>query len=197
MGESVQASGQEMSFKEVFYEDEIATEREQAEALKIIFPNEKYENIQEKIKELKANDFPDKFEKRGASFIIGGIVVPALVMAGYAISGVAFGDSPAIVMGILPFLCMIVGFLSGIYNMFKSEDFQNQKDNDLQHYRKQLLNVFFNENVVGEVENLNEKDWQKIKVLENGKVEAHMIRMKIDDKGLENIESVKIVETDQ
>ena len=69
MSESVQASGQGTSFKEVFYEDEITTEREQAEALKKLVPHEKYENVQEKIKELKASDLSEKFENRAKAFI--------------------------------------------------------------------------------------------------------------------------------
>lgn len=50
MNESVKTSGQEMSFKEIFYEDEITTEREQAEALKHLVLNEEYEGIQKKSK---------------------------------------------------------------------------------------------------------------------------------------------------
>lgn len=50
MNELVQASGQELSFKEIFYEDEIINEREQAETLKRLVLNEEYEGIQKKSK---------------------------------------------------------------------------------------------------------------------------------------------------
>ena len=198
MSESVQASGQGTSFKEVFYEDEITTEREQAEALKKLVPHEKYENVQEKIKELKASDLSEKFENLAKAFIFCGAVAPLFTLLLYLISSSIFNFEFSVGITRLLFsFAMFVALPLGAYNISKENKVEKQEKNDLQSYRKQLLNVFFNGNVIGEVGDLNKQDWRKIKVRENGKTETYMVRIKIDDKQLEHIESMKVVETDQ
>lgn len=76
----------------------------------------------------------------------------------------------------------------------KKKIFERQKAKNIKDHYNQLVNSFFNGNVVENVENLNEKSWQKISVLENGRTETYMIRIKTDDRGLEHIESMKVVE---
>lgn len=201
MHELNQVSEQELSFKEVFYEDEIINEKEQAETLKHLVLNEEYESIQKKIKDLKQSTLPKeikKIENRAKMLIFGGAIIPSLIILSCAIldSIADFETSMVFIFSMLA--SVFAGTLSGMHNLYsfdlKEEDFKRQKDKNIKDHYNQLVNSFFNGNVVENVENLNEKSWQKISVLENGRTETYMIRIKTDNTGLEHIESMKVVE---
>lgn len=204
MSELNQMSKQEISFKEVFYEDEVVTERERAEVLKSLAPSEEYENIQQKIKELKETNLPKhikKLENQGTMFIYGAGVMPAIVASLYMLIGDVFKfDIFALneLILLLFVFTIISGVSLGIYNLFKFErkakEFEEQETKSLNNYHNQLLNSFFNGKVIGNVEDLSQENWTRINVLENGETETYMIKLKADDKGLEQIESMKVVE---
>lgn len=190
-----------LSFKEVFYEDEVASEREKIDVLNNLVPSEEYENIQQKIKELKTSDLPKNIKKinnKATMFIYGGVVTPTIIALLYLVSGSIFDfEISRLAVPMVVTLIVLCGMALGSYNLCKfiqqEKDFKTQKNKSLKNYHNQLVNSFFNGNVVGNIEDLSQENWTKINVLENGENETYMIRIKTDDKGLEHIESMKVV----
>lgn len=184
----------EVSFKEIFHED-----YEIDESVNKVERSEEYTDTQLKIQSINQdyNKFLESLKSVQGVQTIGHLLmlIGLLTMIGSVIGSplgeglahpVLFGIGCALTL--LPPLFLV--FYTGYYEI-KTPKKEKEYSQLLKSARAKLLRSYFNGTLLNSVD-LNE-DWQTVEVLENGLVKSYIVKCRINENGLEFIESKEIV----
>lgn len=184
----------EMSFKEIFHEDceidESVNKVERSEEytdtqLKIQSINQDYAKFLDVLKNVEGVENLGKLAS-----IVGMLTIPGALALNSAleeslITNILFGVGVSLTL--LPLL--FLAFYAGFYEQKKHKK-DKEHSSLLKAARAKLLRSYFNGTLLNSVD-LNE-DWQTVEVLENGLVKSYIVKCRINENGLEFIESKEI-----
>lgn len=199
MNELKEIKKEKLSFQEVFYENEINDEKSVNEA--VYEKSEEYKAIQQRIKSLRnetdSSIAPNlkKSKKCAAKSITSFVLFTTLGLIA-SIFGPAFSGEVDFIFNVYMITTTLLGW-GAIWFALRAinlrERMSKEKNRLIKIYRNQLLRHNLADKAILSQVDVNE-NWQKIDVLENGRTETYMIRIKTDDRGLDHIESMKVVE---
>lgn len=185
----------ETSFKEIFHEDyeidESVNEVERSEEytdtqLKIQSINQDYNKFLESLKNVEGVENLGKLASIVGILTMPGALALKSALEESLITNILFGVGVS--LALLPLL--FLAFYTGFYEQKKHKK-DKERSSLLKAARAKLLRSYFNGTLLNSVD-LN-KDWQTVEVLENGLVKSYIVKCRINENGLESIESKEIV----
>lgn len=192
MSELKQTNGREVSFKEVFYEEDMDSVPVETNK-----PSDEYAKNQLKIQEIN-QDYDQFFNNR--SFLVEN-VSKLVYLLGLGLITVA---ALHLVLGtgtFAPFMVYISSLLfvvssaailvsSGIKE-YKSDKKAKEVQTARKLYRAKLIRSYFNGKIIGNI-NDDTNNWHEVSVLENGEINSYMVKIIKPADGLEFVQSKKI-----
>lgn len=192
MSELKQTNGREVSFKEVFYEEDMDSVPVETNK-----PSDEYVKNQLKIQEI-TQDHNHFFSNQ--SFLVENISKLAFLlslglMAVGALCILLGKDLTALFMlyTSFPFFAVssIAILVSSGIKEYKSDKKAKEVQTARKLYRAKLIRSYFNGKIIGNI-NDDTNNWHEVSVLENGEINSYMVKIIKPADGLEFVQSKKI-----
>lgn len=192
MSELKQTNGREVSFKEVFYEENMDSVPVETNK-----PSDEYAKNQLKIQEINQdyirffgnqNFLVENVSKLAVLLGLGLLTAAAMFVLLGRIESVPFVFSAGFSLFVVSSATILVS--SGIRD-FKTDKKAKEVQTARKLYRAKLIRSYFNGKIIGNI-NYDTNNWHEVSVLENGEINSYMVKIIKPADGLEFVQSKKI-----